>query len=62
MKSRRMRWMEDIVDMGDRKVANSIWWETLRDRHHIEDISLYGRITLKWIFRLIQNICNTPGQ
>jgi hypothetical protein len=29
---------------------------------HLEDLGLYGRITLKLIFRLIQIIHTTPGQ
>ena len=36
--------------------------ENLVDREHFEDVGLYGRITLKWIYRLIQIIHMTPGQ
>jgi len=36
--------------------------KNLGDRDHFEDIGLYGKITLKWIFRLIQIIHMTPGQ
>jgi hypothetical protein len=28
----------------------------------LENLGLYGRITLKWIFRLIQNTHMTAGQ
>jgi hypothetical protein len=51
-----------IAHMGDRRGANSIRWKNLEDRDHLEDLSLYGSITLKWIFRLIQIIHMTPGQ
>jgi hypothetical protein len=34
----------------------------LGDRNLLEDLGLYGRITLKWILRLIQIIHITPGQ
>jgi len=61
MKSRRMRWMEHIAHMGDRRDANIIWWKTLRDRDHLENPGPYGRIILKWIFWLIHIFCMTPG-
>jgi hypothetical protein len=48
--------------MGDRSSANGFWWKNLGDRGHLEDGGLYGRVTLKWIFRLIQIIHVTPGQ
>jgi hypothetical protein len=48
--------------MGDRRGANSFGWKNLGDRDHLEDLCLYGRITLKWIFRLIQIIHMIPGQ
>jgi len=35
--------------------------EKLADRDHLEDVGLYGMITLKWIFRLMQIIHMTPG-
>jgi hypothetical protein len=56
MKSRRMRCM------GDRSGANVIWWKTLRDTDHLENLGPYGRITLKWIFWHIHIIGMTPGQ
>jgi hypothetical protein len=48
--------------MGDRKGAKGFWWKNLGDRDHLEDLGLYGRITLKCIFRLIQIIHMTAGQ
>jgi hypothetical protein len=48
--------------MGDRRGANAFWWKKLGDRDHLEDLGLYGRITLKWILRLIQIVHMTPGQ
>jgi hypothetical protein len=27
------------------------WWGDLRERYHLEDLSLDGRTILKWIFK-----------
>ena len=45
-----------------RRGENGFWQRNLGDRDHLEDLGLYGRTTLKWIFRLIQIIHMTPGQ
>ena len=42
MKSRRMRWMEHIAHMEDRRGANGIWWKTLKDREPL------GKPTAIW--------------
>jgi len=60
-KSRRMR-RGHIAYMGDKRGANCISWKNVGDRDHLEDVGLYGRITLNTIFRLIQIIHMTLGQ
>ena len=32
------------------------WWKKLGERDHLEDLLLYGRIILKWIFRVTEII------
>jgi hypothetical protein len=48
-----MRRVGHIAHMGDRRGANGFWWKNLGDRYHLENLGLYGSITLKWLFRLI---------
>jgi len=42
IKSRRMRWAGHIVCMGER-----FWWGNLRERDHLEDPGVDGRIILR---------------
>jgi hypothetical protein len=37
--------------MGDRRVAYWIWCGGLRERDHLEDLDIKGRILLKWNFK-----------
>jgi hypothetical protein len=51
IKSRRMRWAGHVARMGERRGYTRFWWENLRERDHLGDLGLDGRIILKWIFR-----------
>jgi hypothetical protein len=62
MKSRRMRRVRHIAHMGDRGGTNGFWWKNQGYRDHLEDLGLYGRMTSKWVFRLIQIIHKTPDK
>jgi hypothetical protein len=37
--------------MGREKVYTRFWWGNLRERKHLEDPGVDGRIILRWIFR-----------
>jgi hypothetical protein len=32
------------------EVHTGLWWEYLRERDHLENVGVDGRIILKWIF------------
>jgi hypothetical protein len=48
--------------MGYKRRANGFWWKILRDKDQLEDLGIYGTLTLKLILRLTQIIRTTPGQ
>jgi len=53
IKSRRMRWAWQVERMWERRVYTGFWWGNLRERDHLEDPGVDGRIDLilRWIFR-----------
>jgi hypothetical protein len=51
IKSRRMGWDGHVARTGERKDGYSVWgWENLREREHLRDPGVDGRIILRWIF------------
>jgi hypothetical protein len=52
IKSRRMRWPGHVTRIGRREVVlTGFWWENLRERDHLGDLGVDGRILLRGIFR-----------
>ena len=51
IKSRRMRCAGHVARMGRGVVYTGFWWGTLRERDHLGDPSVDGRIILRCIFR-----------
>jgi hypothetical protein len=37
--------------MGDRRGVYRVWWGNRRERGHLKDPGVDGRIELRWIFR-----------
>jgi len=52
IKSRTVRWAERVARVVGRGGINTVcWWEDLKERNHLEDLGVDGRILLKWIFK-----------
>jgi hypothetical protein len=51
IKSRRMRWAGHVVRMGRGEVYTVFWWENVRERDHLGEPGVAGRIISRWIFR-----------
>jgi len=49
MKSRRRRWAGHVARMGTGEVHTGFWWGDPREGNDLEDLSVDGRIILKWI-------------
>ena len=51
IKWRRMRWAEHVTRMRRGEAYTGFWLGNLRERDHLEDPGVDGRIKLRWIFR-----------
>jgi hypothetical protein len=51
IKSIRIKWARHVARMGRTEVYTGFWWGNLRERDHLGDLGLDGRIILNWIFR-----------
>jgi len=46
-----MNWAGHVAQRGERaRVPTGFWLGNLRERDHLEDPGIYGRIILRWIF------------
>jgi hypothetical protein len=50
--SRIIRWARHVSCMGGREAYTGCWWGNLRERDHLGDPGVDGRIILRWIFRM----------
>jgi hypothetical protein len=50
-RSRRIRWAGHVARMGRREAYTGLWLGNLRERDHLKDPGVDGRIILRWFFR-----------
>jgi len=50
IKSRRMSWAGHVARMEGRR-HTGVWWGNVRERGHLEDTTVHGRIILKCILK-----------
>jgi len=51
IKSRRMTWGGMSREGCGGETYTGFWWESLKEREHLGDPGVNGRIILRWIFR-----------
>jgi len=51
IKSRRMIWAEHVALLGEKRGAYRLLWENVRERDHLGDPGIDGRMILRRIFR-----------
>jgi hypothetical protein len=52
IKSRRMRWAGYVVRMGKREMHIENWWESQKERDHLEEQDIDGWTILKWMLEM----------
>ena len=49
--SKTVRWAGHVARIGRVELYTGFWWGNLRERDHLEDPDVDGKIILRWIFR-----------
>jgi len=51
IKSRKMGWAEHVARNERVEAYTGFWWENLRERYHLGDPGIDGKLLLRSIFR-----------
>jgi hypothetical protein len=49
VKSRRMRWARHVARMGEERKCTRLLWESPKERDHLEDQDIGGKMGSEWI-------------
>jgi hypothetical protein len=60
IKSIRMRWTGHVACVRKGEAYTEFWWGNLRERYHLVDPDVDGRIILRWVFRKLRNHLGYP--
>jgi len=61
IKSIRMRWTGHVARMGRGEAFTGFWWGKLRERGHLGDPSVDGKIILRWVFKKLDVVVCTES-
>jgi len=50
IKSKIMKWTGHLARMGRGEMCTGFWWGNVRERDHLGDPGVDGKIILKWVF------------
>jgi hypothetical protein len=53
VKSRRIRWAGHVACMEERGNCTGFWWECPKERDHLEDHGIDGRMGSEWILGIL---------
>jgi hypothetical protein len=49
VKSRQMRWAGHVARMGEERKVYNFWWESPKEKDHLEDQGVGGKMGSEWI-------------
>jgi hypothetical protein len=60
-KSRRMGWAGHVARMGRGETCKGFWWESPKEKDHLEDEGVDGRMGSKWILGRLVGGCGVDS-
>jgi hypothetical protein len=57
IKWRRMRWAGHVARMGEKRKCIRFWWESPKERDHLEDQGVGGKMGSEWILGRLAWVC-----